>query len=165
MDGITPSRWDSGLGLHGAGGEGLHCVSANVVLTSVAVSMVRIREMRVAVAHRQMAMNVLVRHTQHDRASVLMLMVRIVNVLMRVFQGLMRMLVSMVLRQVQPDTPSHQGRSDQQLNRDRLVEKQHRHQRAKERCNGKVGPCARRTQMPQRQDEQGQAGAVAEKPE
>ena len=112
-----------------------------------------------------MAMNVLVRHTRHDRAIVLMLMMRIVNMLMRVFQGLMSVLVGMVLRQVQPDTPSHQGRSDQQLNRDRLVKKQHRHQRAKERCNGEVGPCARRTQMPQRQNEQGQAGAVAEKPE
>ena len=57
--------------------------------------MMRIRKVRVAVAHGQMAMNVLVRHTRHDRASLLMLMVRIVNVLMRVFQGLMRMLVSM----------------------------------------------------------------------
>ena len=127
--------------------------------------MMRIRKVRVAVAHGQMAMNVLVRHTRHDRAVVLMLMVRIVNMLVGVFQGFMRVLVGMVFRQVQPDTPRHQGRRHEQLHRDRLVEKQHRHQCTKERRHREIGPCARRTQMPQRQDEQGQAGAVAEKPE
>ncbi len=60
--------------------------------------MMRIRKMRMAVAHGQMAMNVLVRHTRHGRTVMLMLMVRIVSMLMGVLPTFMSMFVGMVFR-------------------------------------------------------------------
>ena len=91
-----------------------------------------------------------------------MLVVHIVDVLMRVLIGFMRVQVTMPLGEMQPHAHSHQRTGDQQLGCYRLLQHQNTQQRAEERRHREVGSCSRCAQVPQHDDEQHQAGAVAE---
>ena len=73
------------------------------------MAMVQVRCMRVAVDHGFMAMWVAVRRVpRFDPVDVGMLMVRIVGVLVVMFQRLVGMFVDVLLREVQPQSSRHQ---------------------------------------------------------
>ena len=72
------------------------------------MSMMNVREMRMSMGDRQMAVPVLVRLAPIPIRTVLMLVVLVVHVAMAVFPRLMGMPVLVALGQVQPDANGHQ---------------------------------------------------------
>ena len=90
-------------------------------------------------------------------------MMLVVQMRVLMLDRLVRMLVLVPLGQVEPDAESHQPASGQQLPARLLAEHGNRQQGAdKGRCR-EIGAGACGPEMPQRQDEQDKAGAVAEK--
>ena len=71
--------------------------------------MVRIREMRVCVSQGMMSVEMAVADTRGDRVGVIMLMVQIVNVLMRVLEFGMDVIMIVLFREMEPDAYRHQG--------------------------------------------------------
>ena len=82
---------------------------------------------------------------------------------MRVHHWLVGMFVFMALGEMQPNTQSHQNPGHKQLNGDGLSENQNRNDRTKKRSGRKIGAGARRAEMPERDNEQRKAYAVAKK--
>ena len=80
---------------------------------SVTVPMMRIREVGVKVRLRRMSMAVPVRGVGFCLQFVFVLMVRVVNMLMIVFEFDMGVLVRMMLGQMQPGSKGHQDTRDQ----------------------------------------------------
>ena len=91
------------------------------------------------------------------------LMVRAVHMGVFVIHLLMPVVMFVTLGQVQPDAPGHEGRGSQEPEGDVFPEQDDAHQAAHKGRHGKIGPGAGRADMPQRPDEQHQAGAVPQK--
>jgi hypothetical protein len=121
---------------------------------SVAVAVVRVREMGMRVSKRLMAMPVCMPCPRLDRRHVLVIvMVIVVNVFVFMLEYLMEVFVLMSLAQVQPDSESHQQPCAQQRYRDGLAENE-RKQCSEERSDGKIRTGSRRTQVTQRNHEE-----------
>jgi hypothetical protein len=81
-----------------------------------------VRKMGMRVTDRHVAVLVRMRSTNRNTAFVLVLMMSIVNVLVLVFDGFVRMCVFVILGQMQPDARSHECRRGYQWDRNRLAE-------------------------------------------
>ena len=88
------------------------------------VTMVRVREMLVAVRQRLMPVAMGMADPRRDRRLVFMLMMLIVFMFVLVFHGLVGMLVTMVLGDVQPHAQRHERTCDQQPAADGFVQHQ-----------------------------------------
>jgi len=91
---------------------------------------------------------------------VLMMLVVVVRVI--VFQRFVPVLVSVALRQVQPDACGHERRGHAEGDGRRVAQEQDGNGRADERSDGEMGTGSRRPDVPQREHEQGEAEAVTE---
>jgi hypothetical protein len=90
----------------------------------VPVAVVDVRVMRMGVRQRFVAVGVRVR--AFDRRVVGMLMMLIVNVTMRVFDGGVKVLVRMAFGNVEPGAEGHQASGKNQQRRWRLVQQNQR---------------------------------------
>jgi hypothetical protein len=88
---------------------------------------------------------------------------RVVRVEMLVLHRFVPMLVLMPLRQMQPNTEPHKHPRHPKAHREPLAQDQNRNDRANKRSHGKVSTGSCRSNVPQREHEQSQAHAVAEK--
>lgn len=95
---------------------------------------------------------------------VLVLVVHVVFVLMVVLLSRVSMQVRMLLGQMQPDTHGHQRTRHQQARREWFAEPPTR-ARHRRRVPREVSAGARRAEVPQCHNEQGQADAVGHEPE
>lgn len=89
--------------------------------------------------------------------------VLVVDVTVFVFQDLMLVFVLVPFGQMQPETATHQQSSQRQLKRRRFAENKDRDHRSDEGREGEVSPRSCSPQVPQRQHEQNQAHADAQK--
>lgn len=132
---------------------------------SVRVAMMEIGIMRVTVHQPRMRMKMGMRLARRIGRPVRMLVVRIVTMAMLMHHRFVHMLMRMMLGEMEEEAETHQhGRSDKG-ERDRIAEDREAQSRAKERGRGEIGAGARRPQMAQRQNEEREAGAIAEKAE
>jgi hypothetical protein len=115
--------------------------------------MVGIREVRVLVGQRVVAMSVRVSHSGWHPLFVRMLMMLIMCVLMLMLDELMRVQMIVLLRQVQPHAKCHERAGNQQLHGYRLSKSCDRDDCTEKRRDGKVSPSARRAEMAQRDNE------------
>jgi hypothetical protein len=76
---------------------------------------------------------------------------------------LVRMVMFVTLGQVQADAPGHEGCTGQEPGGDLFPEQDDAHKAAHKGRQGKTGPGAGHAEMPQRPDEQHQAGAATQK--
>lgn len=119
---------------------------------SVPMRVMHVRHMRMPVPQTDMPMTMGMRLAGRIVRAVRMAMMNIVHMHMDVLQRLMCMIVFMHLRQMQPDADPHQETRDQQLKRDRLMQKDQRGHRTDEGSRGKIGPRASRPQIAKRQN-------------
>ena len=89
--------------------------------------MVRIREMRVRVSQGRMSVGMTMADTCGDWVRVIMLMVQIVNVLMRVLEFGMDVIMMVLFRKMEPDAYCHQGASKNERRRQWLAHRQCKH--------------------------------------
>jgi len=108
--------------------------------------MMRIRKVRVRVLDPGMPVHMPMRLTRQDRGVMRMLMMLIVQVFMLMFRFIMDMRMLVRLREMKPDTERHQQPGNDQRHGQGFAQYQ-RQQRAKKRRNGKIGACARCSQM------------------
>ncbi len=101
----------------------------------------------------------------HYRLGVQVLMMRVVHMLVLVFDRHVRMPMRVMLGQVQPDPRCHQCAARDQRPCDGLVQQRDGNQPADERRCREIRAGARRSEMAQCQHEQHEADAVAEKAE
>jgi len=87
--------------------------------------MVCVRKMFVGMGHRLVMVPVAVTSTQCNRYRVLVTMVGVMLVLVLVIHCFVRVLVNMLLGQVDPYASGHQEGRDTQLPRDGFFQKQH----------------------------------------
>lgn len=118
---------------------------------SMTVLMVQIREVNVAVAQGLMPVPVRVRF--RDRAIMVMPVMVVMNMAVFMFECFVLMRVGMALGEVQPETKPHEQRREDESRRHRLSQDQNGQCRSDERCQGVVGPGARRPKVAQCQDE------------
>ena len=126
------------------------------------MAMVQVGKMRVAMHEPGMPVPMRVRLAFRRLSPVAMPMMFIVQMRVLMLDRLVSMLVPVPLGQVEPDAESHKAAGGQQLQARLLAEHGDRQQGAdkwgdREVCAGACGP-----EVPQRQDEQDKAGAVAE---
>ena len=84
---------------------------------------------------------------------------------MRVHHGLVNMFMFVALREMQPNTQSHQTASHKQLNGNEFSKSHDGNYRAQEWRGRKIGAGTCRPEMPKRDDEQREAYAVAKQPD
>ena len=87
----------------------------------MSVAMMSIREVRVVMGQRFMAMPVTAIRAGWHRLVVLVLVVRIVDMFMVVLQRIVRVFMAVLFGEVQPDTQRHQRSSNQQTRADRFA--------------------------------------------
>lgn len=126
------------------------------------MSMVHIGHVRMRVAHFAMGVKVRVRFAGRIERTVPVLMMFVMHVGMAMRQGLMNMFVLVSLREMQPNTDSHQNAGDGKLHRDRLAERQDCGNAAEEWRGRKVCARSRCSEVAKGDDEQGKADAIAE---
>ena len=88
--------------------------------------------------------------------------VRVVNVLVRMFYRGVRMRVLVALGEMQPDTERHQGDGDPEELRRTFTKQSQRKRGTEKRRHREIGAGARAAQIAQRDDEEHQAHAVAQ---
>src|SRR5689334_13341444 len=93
---------------------------------SVPVGVVHVRDVRMAVAHRAVAVRVRVRLAGGIAGPVLVQMMAVMHVRVGVLQAFMHMLVLMPFGQMQPASNGHQRAGRQQLQGQRLTESDER---------------------------------------
>ena len=125
--------------------------------------MMHVRHMRMLVTQAHMAMPMGVGLGGQHLRTVLMLMMRVMNMAVPVFKGRMFMLVFMYLGEMKPDTHGHQYPSRDELRRDRFMQDDHGNDCAQKGSRRKVRARARRAEMTKRKHEKRDANAVAEK--
>lgn len=109
--------------------------------------MVGIREVRVRVGQRLVAMPVRVPHSGWRPLFMGVLMMLVVCVLMLVLDEIVRVRMIVLLRQMKVDAQSHERASDQQLYRHRLSKSCDCDDRAEKGCDREVSAGAGRAEM------------------
>jgi hypothetical protein len=89
--------------------------------------MVRIGEMRVRVSQGRMSVEMAMTDIGGDWIRVIMLMVQIVNMLMRVLEFGMDVIMMVLFRKMEPDAYCHQGASKNERRRQWLAHRQCKH--------------------------------------
>jgi len=108
--------------------------------------MVDVGEVRVRVRHWLVEMGVAVRLARVGSGGMLVLMVLVVGVAVRVLQPLVRVLVPVLLGEVQPHARSHQPCREPEPARHRLAQEEQRGRSAHEGSQRKVSARARRSE-------------------
>jgi hypothetical protein len=127
------------------------------------MAVVRIGKMLMEVRQGKMGMPVAVGRAIRTRLVVGVLMMGAVRVGMFMKHLFVPMIMLVTLGQVQPDAPGHESRGGQEPDGDLFPEQDDTHQAADKGRHRKIGPGAGHAEMPQRPDEQHQAGAVTQK--
>jgi len=113
--------------------------------------------------HRLVNVFVCVRLSWINAGRMSVLVMLVMGVAVRMFQPVVRVLVFVPLGHVQPDTDAHEDSHRNKKRPDRFAQQEQRHQRANEGRDGKVSAGACRADVPQREDETGEAQAVSKK--
>lgn len=95
------------------------------------------------------------------RPFVGMAMMVVVNVAVLVLERVVRMVMDVLLSQMEPDAERHQHAGEDQLQRDRLLKQDNRDDRSEKRREGEISPGPRAAEMAQRQDEKHETQADA----
>lgn len=127
------------------------------------VAVVDIREMRMPMDDRLVCMQMRVRFGAIPSGGMLVTMVLVVRVRVFVRDRLVHVFMLVVFRNVQPDTQRHHCTGHGKLQRHRIMLNQERQRGAKKWRNREVRAGARGSQVPQRENEQNQTDAVAQK--
>ena len=122
--------------------------------------MMDVRKMGVFVGQDRMPMRVAVRLAAIPVEIVFVLVMRVVNVWMGVFERLVRVLMLVTLGQMQPDPNPHQRGGDPERRRRRFAQQQDGDGGTDERRGGELGAGAGRAQATQRPHKKYQAQAV-----
>ena len=125
------------------------------------VAMVQVRQMRVRMGQRRMLVPVRVRLCALV-AAVRVLVMLVVGVAVTVCHVLVAVLMCMPLREYQPRRGQHQYQGGGKRGCKRLSHGENRDRGADERRGAEMRGGACRSQMPQREDEQHEAHAVAQ---
>ena len=108
-------------------------------------------------------MPVTMANARRDRLIVRVLMMQVVFVLVVVLDFVMRMKVCVALRDMEPDSDSHEQARDNQRRMQVLTEEEHGHQRAHERRGREIGPGAGRAEISQCSDQSAHAIVSAQR--
>ena len=130
----------------------------------MSVSVVDIREMQMFVYYGDMTMHMVMRLITIPIEIVTVLMVFVMNMPMTMLHRLMYVFVFMMLRQVQPDAPTHEARRQPECQCRGFTQQRQCHRRANKGSGRKIGSCTCRPQTAQSQHEQYETDAVAEQP-
>lgn len=125
--------------------------------------MMRIRVVGMAMRHRLMPVTMAVPRAVWHLWQVRVLVMRVMNVLMLMFEGLMVVFVLVPLSEMQPHTNSHQRRRDKEPHAHRFLKPKDGHERTRERRDGEVGRRSRCAQVAERHDEKNQAHSVCQR--
>ena len=128
-----------------------------VAVMDVGIMRMLVRQDRVAVPMRMRLVG------RHAVMGMIVLMMLVVNMLVLMLVGAMRVTVFVPLDEMQPKSQAHQTSRREQLNRDRLRQDDYRYDGADERCEREIGTRSRGPQVAQRQNEHGEARAISEK--
>ena len=123
--------------------------------------MVHVRQMGMGMRHRRMLVAVRVRLGTFV-AAVRVLVMLIVNMPMTVHHILVRVLVGVLLGNDEPRGGNHQHKRDAERGGECLSEGENCNRGADEWCSAEMRSGTRAAKVPQREDEQYQADAVAE---
>ena len=93
----------------------------------------------VLVRHRRVPVPVAVRLSRRDAIRMVVLVMDVVDVAMVVFERFVRVLVTMVFGQMQPEPDRHQDSGDDERYGDGFAEHCHCQQRADEGCGREIG--------------------------
>jgi hypothetical protein len=107
-------------------------------------------------------MRMLMRLVAVPRETVVVLVMRVVNMRMVMVLRFMPVLVLMTFRHVEPHTKSHQQGGNGKLQGDRFMLNQDGKSGSEEGRNREVGAGSRRSQVTERNDEQNQAYTVSD---
>jgi hypothetical protein len=129
------------------------------------VSVVNVRHVRVRVPHRAVLVEMSVRFARWIEGAVRVTMVFVMDMWMRMRHRRVNVFVFVTLGEVQPDAQCHETARRQELKRDGLRQRHDRRYRPHEWRRAEVGRRACAAEMAQRQDEQHDAQAVANKPD
>jgi hypothetical protein len=128
----------------------------------MAVPMVQVWIVGMSVDHRRMLVHVDKRFSRRVIRFVPMPMVFVMHMGMLVNHLVVRMLVFVLLDEVHVNADPHQDGSRGQAGRNGLAEQHQGKDRTNEGCRGEAGAGPGRPEGPERQDEQDEAGAIAE---
>ena len=127
------------------------------------VAVMAVRHVRVGVAQRPVDVAVAVRLPRRIGRGVGVAMVLVMSMAMLVLDRFMLMFVLVPLRQMQPHARTHEQAGRQQGRRQRLGQERDRRRGANEGSSREVSGGARGAQVPERDHEQREAEAIAEK--
>lgn len=126
---------------------------------------VQIRPMWVGVGQRLVPMRMGMWLTGWVIWSMLVLVMRVMDVAVRMFQFIMYVLVNMALGKMKPLADSHQKTRNQERSRHRRAGNEGRDNGTYKGCSPVIGSSPRGSQVPERDDEQNQTQPVADKAE
>ncbi len=132
------------------------------VLVLMTVPVVQVGIMRMAMHEPLVAVPMRVRLAAGIARGVGVKVVGVVAVPVLVLHRLVGVAVNVLLDEVQPDADPHQAAREDELQRRRLAEQRDGEHGADEGCEREIGAGARGTEMAQRQDEEGEADAIAD---
>ena len=127
------------------------------------VSVVNVRHVRVRVPHRAVLVEMSVRFARWIEGAMRVTMVFIMDMWMRMRHRRVNVFVLVMLGEVQPDAQRHETARRQELNRDGLRQHHDRRYRPHEWRRAEIGRRACAAEMTQRQNEQHNAQAIANK--
>ena len=131
-------------------------------MPSVMVLVMRVGHMRVPVLESAMLVRMRVRLPRRIVGAMHVLMMRVMNVGMRVREHLMVVLMLMIFGEMQPHANRHEGAGNKEADRGWLPESDDRHHRAEERRGREIGASTGRAEVAKRQHEQREAHPIAE---
>ena len=133
-------------------------------VSSMAVPVMQVREMRMTVRRRIVPMSMCVLLFL-GACRVVMPVMRVMAMAMIVLQRFVPMPVRVHFENMEQHARSHERAGNGQAKRERLIEQNDRDEGANERRRRIISPCPRNAQVPQGQNEQHQAGAITDDPE
>jgi hypothetical protein len=127
----------------------VHCNNGS----TMPVSMMQIRIVRMGVDQPGMSVVVDVRFARRINGTMAMLMMFVMHMGVGMCHGLMDMIMFVPLDEVKIEPDPHQNSSEDKSGSDRLAEHDEREQRADKRCGREIRPGPRGAKMAQRQHE------------